>query len=273
MIPLPHHVRRGLEIKVVKQRASRQDPTLPLVSMRQAVRPVIVAHGILSNQQEAAGALADEAKLLCELTEELLRKLGRVHLLTAGSAALPSDAERTDMASRLVEAYSQVGMSWARVLSSAAKLADWLIGECDWAAVRLIADLMAEAGETAVAKHIESLLGEAQEERFRTGLAAVRTYPGMTAAEVRAALGELSSLPAHPEKELAIKDRRWNLILSVEQIAKSSGVESAATLAAELSGTAQTVMKYPYLEEDEGYKLPENRLFPKILNILDLSGV
>lgn len=272
MIALPHLGQRGPEIWVAKREGSRQDTALPHVSLRQAVRPVIVAHGILSSEQLAVSALADEAKTLCELTEELLRKLGRVHLLTASSTGLPGDPEQADTANRLIEAYAQAGMSWARVLSSVNTLADLLIGVCDWAAVRLIADLLAEAGETAVSKHIERVLTEAQDARFRAQLVAIRAHPAMAAAEIRAAVTGLSSMPTHPERKQAIIDRRMHLVTSVRTIASSSGVEPAKALASALWTKADRLARRPDWEDSEDAKLAENKLFPEILTILDLCG-
>jgi hypothetical protein len=234
---------------------------MPHVSLRQAVRPVIVAHRILSDEKLAASPLAEEAKTLLDLTEELLRKLGRVHLLTAGSATLPGEPEQSGMADRLVEAYAQAGISWAKVISSVTNLADLLMDESEWAAVRLITDLMSEAGETAVAKHIESALGEAERARFRAQLAAIPAHPAMTATEVRAAVTGLSSLPSLRERQSAITARRWDLVESVHAIAIKSTVAPAATLSGRLRTGALNGV-YP----------PENELFPGILAVLDLCG-
>lgn len=254
------------------QGPSGQDATVPHLSLRQVVRPVIVAHGILSSEQLAASALADEAKTLCELTEELLRKLGRVHLLTAGSASPPGDPEQSLIADRLIEAYAQAGMSWARVISSVTRLADLLLGDGDWAAARLIAALMAEAGEIAVAKHIKSVIAEAERAHFDEDLAAIRVHSAMTAAEIRAAVSGLSSLPEHGIRKQAIIDRRVGLVTSVRTIAQNSGNGSAVSIANGLSQKVDTLVSHPILEDHADYKLPEQRLFSEVLTILDLCG-
>ena len=66
------------------RRPSWQEVTSPTVSLRQAVRPAIVAYGILSHEQQVAGALPEEAEALLEATEDLLRKLGLTRLFTPG---------------------------------------------------------------------------------------------------------------------------------------------------------------------------------------------
>lgn len=257
---------------MAKQGASRQDAALPHVSLRQAVRPVIVAHGILSSEQLAAGDLADEAKALCDLTEELLRKLGRVHLLTASSAAPHGGPEHADTAHRLIEAYAQAGMSWARVLSSVKTLADLLIGEFDWATARLLATLLAEADETAVARHIESAVDEAMKTSFSAQIAAIVSHPEMSPREVRHAISVLTALPEHPHRKYTIRTRRVYLVQSLEKIARESDVHAAVVLAKDLQRKVNSLVEHPSLEDHPNYVLPESEFFGRILAILDLCG-
>ncbi len=151
-----------MENMVADRNPARQDATSPHVSLRQAVRPVIVAYGILSSKRQAAGELAEEAETLLDATEQLLRKLGLVHLLTAGGRSADPDGVQTDQTQRLVEAYAYAGMSWAKVMSSVTKLAELLMDEGDWAAARFLAGMVEESGEAKVAKHIGSLLDNAR---------------------------------------------------------------------------------------------------------------
>ncbi len=71
--------------------AAPQDLTAPQVSLRQAVRPVIVAYGVLLRQRQAAGELVEEAESLQSATEELLRKLGLVLLLTSACCCVSQE--------------------------------------------------------------------------------------------------------------------------------------------------------------------------------------
>ena len=258
------------EDKVARGESPRQDATSPHVSLRQAARPVIVAHGILSKQRLVASALAEEAEALLDLTENLLRKLGWVHLLSTGFAQPVAAPAQTDQADRLVEAYAHVGMSWALVVSSVTKLAELLIDECDWSTAHLLAELVAESGEATIAKHIETLIGDARNVRFSAELAAIRAHPGMTAAEVREVVARLSELPKHPQRKSAIIARRMYLISSVYEVASQSKVESAITLANTLYGRGDTLQKHTSLEDHSDYKLPEETLFAEILTILQL---
>ena len=57
----------------------------PYLSLRQAVRPAILAHWLLAGDRERAGKLAAECEDLLFLTRELLKAAGRVHIL-AGPA-------------------------------------------------------------------------------------------------------------------------------------------------------------------------------------------
>lgn len=161
-------------------------------------------------------------------------------------------------------------MSWALVVSSVTKLAELLIDECDWSTAHLLAELVAESGEATIAKHIETLIGDARNVRFSAELAAIRAHPGMTAAEVREVVARLSELPKHPQRKSAIIARRMYLISSVYEVASQSKVESAITLANTLYGRGDTLQKHTSLEDHSDYKLPEETLFAEILTILQL---
>jgi hypothetical protein len=249
---------------VGKREHFAQDGTTPHVTLRQAVRPVVVAHAILSSEKPAAVALAEEAANLVELTEELLTKLGRVHLLTA-SAAITVDPPRTGIEDRLIGAYARAGMSWALVVGSMTRLGELLIGEADWTACVLLARFMAEVGETAVAERIERTRFGAQ--------AAVQTHQNMTSGEIRGAISQLSSLSNLPKKASVIRSRRLHLTGSAHAIAQRRKIQGATALAAFYWNIAQYLSQNP--GEEDGYSdctLPE-RLFPQILATLDMCGL
>jgi hypothetical protein len=104
---------------VAKRQAPGDDTVSLHVSLRQAVRPAMVAYGILAREQAAGRTLAEEAQALLDLAAELLRKLGLVHLLTAGVVAADGTGAPAGHADRLIEAYAQSGLAWAKVVSSA----------------------------------------------------------------------------------------------------------------------------------------------------------
>jgi len=60
--------------------------TSPYLSLRQAVRPAILAHYLLAGDQERAGKLAADCEDLLFLTRELLKAAGRERILAAGPA-------------------------------------------------------------------------------------------------------------------------------------------------------------------------------------------
>lgn len=257
---------------MAKREPLPKDATALHVTLRQAVRPVVVAHGILSRQQLAAGELAEEAKALCDLTEEMLRGLGRIHLLTAPAPVANSPA-KTDLADRLVDAYASAGMSWARVLSSVTRLAELLVEEGDWAPAGLLARLVTETGETTVAEHIDRIVSQARDEEFRGQLAAIQTHLTMTPVEIRKAVTLLSALPEHPERESIIISRRLHLVYSVNFIVKNTGIQAAINIMSDLYNRTNTLSQHKGLEHHADYRLPESRLFPELLATLDLCGV
>lgn len=246
-----------------KREPSAQNGTTPHVTLRQAVRPVVVAHGILSNEQLAAGALAEEAANLVELTGELLRKLGRVHLLTA-PAAVTAGPPKADIADRLVEAYGSAGMAWARVLSSVTKLAELLIDEREWETAAFLARVISQTGEDAVSEHIGKILFKAQ--------ADIRTHPIMTADEIRDAVARLRSLPENPERGLIINSRGVHLADSALAIAQHLGNQAAIQLITDVRNRAATLSVYPSLASEPNCALSEQRLFSQVLATLDLCG-
>ena len=247
--------------------AARPDAA-PHVTLREAVRPAIVAYGILARQQQAAGTLVEEAQNLLELTEELLRKLGIVHLLGAGIATEPTGDVAGDQAGRLAAAYAAAGMAWARVVGSATELARCLIERNDWSEVAHMADLVAETGEIAAAEHIRDLA-----ERAVVALCgSIRTHRAMTAPETRAAAEALKSLDRRfgPHREEAIRLRRMDLVRCLETIAAKHPDRQALASMTQLRERLETLVRHPGLEDHGQYRVPEDELFNRIFTALDM---
>ena len=114
--------------------------TSPYLSLRQAVRPAILAHYLLAGDQERAGKLAADCEDLLFLTRELLKAAGRVRILAAGPA--PGTLEAGERAghdtpteagtdggrpAQLLDAYADAGLLWAKVVGSSLALAGALI--------------------------------------------------------------------------------------------------------------------------------------------------
>ena len=76
--------------------------TSPYLSLRQAVRPAILAHRLLAGDQERAGMLAAECEDLLYLTRELLKAAGRVRILAVVPAPRMADESGGDRQAQLL---------------------------------------------------------------------------------------------------------------------------------------------------------------------------
>ena len=65
-------------------------PASPYLRLRQAVRPAIFAQRLLAGDAERARSLAAECEELLMLTRELIKAVGRVHILDTGPLDAPS---------------------------------------------------------------------------------------------------------------------------------------------------------------------------------------
>jgi hypothetical protein len=230
----------------------------PHVTLRQAVRPVIVAQAVLARQQAAATALAAEVQELTELTRSLLRKLGQMHLLTAGARQAAGEPGGVGYADRLVEAYAEAGMAWAAVVGSAVKLADLLIDEHDWAAASLIADVLTECGEGQLGKHVKGQLNKAQDAYLQGQYASIAFSGAMSLGDIRNAIAVLKRLQACPKLESTFEaTHRWWLAFSTQNVAQRHGDNAAQASASNL-----------YNEARNGSYRPTNQLLPQIEAIL-----
>ena len=71
--------------RIVEPAMDSPSPSSPYLSLRQAVRPAIFAHFLLTEDQERARQLAAECEDLLFLTRELLKSAGLARILGAGS--------------------------------------------------------------------------------------------------------------------------------------------------------------------------------------------
>jgi hypothetical protein len=191
----------------------------PYLSLRQAVRPAIVTYTVLAGEQEQAGALAEEAEQLLEATRELLEAVGLVHLLSPRPGGEMPGGDQADRQARLLAAYADAGILWAKVVGNSIALADGLLGQARWEDVLRLADFLDNAGEKVVA---ESLRGRANE-AIRAGYYARlnRIHDKMSKEETAAAIETLRSLPSEfPERKLEIALRLRALGTAVRNVTK-----------------------------------------------------
>jgi hypothetical protein len=152
--------------------------TSPYLSLRQAVRPGILAHRLLAADAERAGQLVAECEELLRLTRLLLRAAGRARILGL-DAADPGEHGAGEHAAEHVtgedaagehgtgrpdgflDAYADAGLAWAKVVGSSLVLAEGLLEAGAWADVRGLAGVLAEAGETGAAAGLRAQLGQA----------------------------------------------------------------------------------------------------------------
>jgi hypothetical protein len=174
----------------------------PYLSLRQAARPAILAHGLLAGDQERAGKLAAECEDLLFLTRELLKAAGRARILTAGPVPETPD-ESGDRQARLLDAYADAGLLWAKVVGSVLALAGVLIERGDWDDVRRLAGCLAGAGEDDAALELRIELGKAMWARHDQALRAIgnRMSPAAIGAAIDALRAVLRDVPeAYPDR-------------------------------------------------------------------------
>jgi hypothetical protein len=191
----------------------------PYLSLRQAVRPAIVTYTVLANEQERAGALADEASQLLETTRELLEAVGLVHLLSPEPGAEIPGNDRGDRQARLLAAYADAGVLWAKVVGHSIALADGLLGQARWHDVLRLADFLDNAGETVVAESLRDRANDAIRSEYYARIGCI--HDKMSKEETAAAIDTLRSLPKEfPERKLEIALRLRPLGVSVKNVAR-----------------------------------------------------
>ena len=145
----------------------------PYLSLRQAVRPAIVTYTVLASEQERAGALAEEASQLLESTRELLEAVGLVHLLSPDPGAEIPGNDRGDRQARLLAAYADAGVLWAKVVGHSIALADGLLSQARWHDVLRLADFLDNAGETVVADSLRERANDAIRGEYYARISAI----------------------------------------------------------------------------------------------------
>ena len=197
------------------------DAASPYLALRQAVRPAILAHRLLAGDQERAGKLAAECEDLLFLTGELLKAAGRARILAAASEAASSASVSAvpmvpgesagDRQARLLDAYADAGLLWAKVVGSSLALAQALIDRGDWDDVRALANFLASSGEETAATELRRALGKAIWQIHREQLRSISNT--MPPAAIGGAINALRALLREIPAELPDRNSEVNRFL------------------------------------------------------------
>ena len=222
----------------------------PYLSLRQAVRPAILAHWLLAGDRERAGKLAAECEDLLFLTRELLKAAGRVHILAGPAPEMPAPQESGvsgDRQAQLLDAYAEAGLLWAKVVGCSVALAETLIDRGEWDDVRRLAGFLAGAGEENAAADLRMQLGNAV---FRTHHEQLQ---GISNKMPRAAIGEainaLRAVLREVPEEYPDRNREVNRFLAplasaIHALMKDQDIDIPFTSRVEHIATGG-VAKYP----------------------------
>jgi hypothetical protein len=223
----------------------------PYLSLREAVRPAIMTYTVLASEQERAGQLAEQAKELLEATRELLEAVGLVHLLSpAPGAEMPGNEARQ---ARLLAAYADAGVQWARVVGHSIALADGLLGQARWHDVLRLADFLDHAGETAVADSLRGRANDAIRHEYYARINQI--HDKMSREETAAAIDTLRSLPSEfPERKLEIALRLRPLGASVKTVTRLDR-QSRNTVESAMSSLPDSADYYLAVLSDIFYQL------------------
>ena len=214
----------------------------PYLSLRQAVRPAIVTYTVLASEQERAGALAEEASQLLESTRELLEAIGLVHLLSPDPGAEIPGNDRGDRQARLLAAYADAGVLWAKVVGHSIALADGLLSQARWHDVLRLADFLDNAGETVVADSLRERANDAIRGEYYARISCI--HDKMSREETATAIDTLRSLPKEfPERKLEIALRLRPLGASVKNVTKLDR-QSRSTVEAAMSSLPDSADYY-----------------------------
>jgi len=224
--------------------------TSPYLSLRQAVRPAILAHWLLAGDQERAGKLAAECEDLLFLTRELLKAAGRVRVLAGPtpSAEMPDSPESGgDRRAQFLDAYAEAGLLWAKVVGCSVALAEALIDRGEWDDVRRLADFLAGAGEESAAADLRIQLGKAVFETHREQLRGISNT--MPPAAIPEAISTLRAVLRDVPEEFPDRNREVNRFLAplasaIHAIMKDQDIDIPFTSRVEHIATGG-VAKYP----------------------------
>jgi hypothetical protein len=221
----------------------------PYLSLRQAVQPAILAHFLLAEDQERARQLAAECEDLLFLTRELLKAAGLASI-TGDSAAVFLE-EDSDPQARLLGAYAEAGLLWAKVVGSTIALARALLDRGDWDEVRRLASFLAGAGEGGTAADLKSQLGKAVWAAYREPLQGVSSTmpPAAVSTVIDALRAVLAEIPADvPDRNRQVNRFLPPLAASVYAIMREQGIEIPYSSRVEHIA-AGGVAKYPDIVE------------------------
>jgi hypothetical protein len=236
--------------------------TSPYLSLRQAVRPGILAHRLLAQDAERAGHLVAECEDLLRLTRLLLRAAGRARILgldeagagehaagehAAGEHAAGEHAAGEHGAGRpdgFLDAYADAGLAWAKVVGSSLVLAGRLLEAGAWADVRGLAGFLAEAGETGAAADLRVQLGQAVLAAHRDQLDGISSTmpPEQIATAIKALRAVLHEAPGEVNRE--VNRRLPPLAASIYAVMRERDIEIPYTSRVE-HVAAGGVAKYP----------------------------
>jgi len=224
--------------------------TSPYLSLRQAVRPAILAHWLLAGDQERAGKLAAECEDLLFLTRELLKAAGRVRILAGPvPSGEPPDSPESggDRHAQLLDAYAEAGLLWAKVVGCSVALAEALIDRGEWDDVRRLAGFLAGAGEESAAADLRMQLGKAVWGRQREQLLGISNT--MPRAAIGDAINALRAVLREVPEEYPDRNREVNRFLAplasaIHAIMKEQDIDIPFTSRVEHIATGG-VAKYP----------------------------
>jgi hypothetical protein len=194
--------------------------TMP--SLRQAVRPAIYAHRLLSGDQERAGKLAAECEELLSLTRELVTAIGLAKLLDTGTAASTATAGTATAGTataatadsrqeQILDAYADAAMGWAKVIGSFTALAGTLLERGEWDEVRRLAGVLADAGEMSAASDLRAQLGKVIWASYDSRLRNITST--MTPAEITRAIAALRAILRDVPEDFPDRNAEVNRLL------------------------------------------------------------
>jgi hypothetical protein len=225
----------------------------PYLSLRQAVQPAILAHFLLAEDRERARQLAAECEDLLFLTRELLKAAGLASITgdSAAVSAFGASGDDSDPQARLLGAYAEAGLLWAKVVGSTIALARALLERSDWDEVRRLASFLADAGEGGTAADLKVQLGKAVWAAYREPLQGVSST--MPPAAVGTAIDALRAVLAEVPGDVPDRNRQVNRFLpplaaSIYAIMREQGVDIPYSSRVEHIA-AGGVAKYPDIVE------------------------
>lgn len=188
----------------------------PYLSLRQAVRPAIFAHRLLADDRSRAARLVAECEELLQLSRELVKAAGQVQLLapaedpSLGSSLDSSGALAGD--ARLLDAYADAAMGWAKVVGSLMSLGGTLVSRGDWDNVRRLADVLAEVGEHSSAADLRDQVGRAVWHLYYNQLCRISNQ--MPPDEIRKSINALRAILLEVPDDFPDRDREVNRLLA-----------------------------------------------------------